>query len=508
MAAHAAKPAARGVIHLAAPCPPEVLFELFADEPYSFLLDSALADPRLGRYAFLGSRPFLIFTAHGRSYTIREGRTVRRGRGDPMEALKRLLALYHQEPYGGAPPLVAGAVGFVSYEAGRLLEKLRQPRRPIRLVPDLCFAFYESVVGYDLKAQELCVVSSGLHGPSGSLGGMQETRARELLARIQEAETLLRCRPARSRFQLTSPLLSNQSREGYLQAVESVKDLIARGEIYQANFTQRFSARWAGDPYELYRRLRSASPAPFAAYLNFGSMKALSSSPERLLRVSGLRVETRPVKGTRPRGASTEADKTQALELVRSAKDMAEHMMIVDLERNDLGRVCEPGSVRVRELAVLELYSQVFHLTSTVEGRLRRGLTALDTLKAVFPGGSITGAPKIRAQEILAQLEPDPRGLYTGTLGYVGFTGACDLSMVIRTLILMGRTLSFGVGGGVVTDSDPAQEYEESLQKASGILRALGTSHEQPVPSHPALSPLLGGEGGGRGGTTEVRSGF
>jgi para-aminobenzoate synthetase component 1 len=450
---------------------PEALFAQIADEPYAFFLDSALADPRLGRRTYMGSRPFLVLTARGRRWTIREGRSVTRGTGDPFHQLRRLLSLHRMEPAAGAPPFPAGAVGFASYEAGRLLERIRQARPPSRGTPDLCFAFYESVIAIDLARREASIAATGLSGPGARLAAMQRTRAAALAALVRQCPPVA---PPRRRFALTSPLASALGREAYLTAVESVRDSIARGEIYQANLTRTFEARWAGDPFTLYRRLRTVSPAPFASFLNFGPVRILSSSPERFLKVQGGRVETRPIKGTRPRGSTPRLDKAQALELVRSAKDMAEHIMIVDLERNDLGRICEPGSVAVPELAALEMFPQVFHLTSTVEGRLRRGLTAADAFRSLFPGGSITGAPKIRAQEILAELEPVPRGVYTGAIGWFGLTGHCDLSIAIRTITLAGRTLRFGVGGGIVTDSVPEREEEETWHKAAGMLGALG----------------------------------
>jgi len=450
---------------------PDALFAAIADEPYAFFLDSALADPRLGRRAYMGSRPFLVFTARGRRWTVREGRAVTHGVGDPFEQVRRLLALHRMEPGAGAPPFPAGAVGFASYEAGRLLERIRQARPPARGVPDLCFAFYESVIAIDLARREVSIAATGLTGPSARLGWQQRARAEALSDLVRRAGSHTR---ARRRFALTTPLTPSLTHDQYVTAVESVRDSIARGEIYQANLTRTFSACWRGDPFDLYRRLRAASPAPFSAYLNFGPVRVLSSSPERFLKVQESRAETRPIKGTRPRGASPKLDKAQALELVRSAKDLAEHVMIVDLERNDLGRICEPGSVAVPELAALEMFPQVFHLTSTVEGRLRRGLTAADAFRTLFPGGSITGAPKIRAEEILAELEPVPRGVYTGAIGWLGFTGNADLAIAIRTITLAGRSLSFGVGGGIVTDSDPELEEEETWHKAAGMLRALG----------------------------------
>jgi len=465
---------------------PEALFDLIADEPYAFFLDSALADPRLGRRSYLGSRPFLVLTARGRRWTVREGRSIVHGTGDPFDQLRRLMTLHRMEPGAGDPPFPAGAVGFASYEAGRLLERFRMARPPSPGLPDLCFAFYESVIAIDLARREVSIASTGLGpargsaltGASGRLRGtpgatlasMQRARAAQLAALVAGTVEPRVRRP----FALTSALRVSLGRDPYLTAVESVRDSIARGEIYQANLTRTFSAGFTGDPYALYRRLRTVSPAPFAAYLNFGDVRILSSSPERYLSVQGGRAQTRPIKGTRPRGAHPRLDRAQALALVQSAKDHAEHVMIVDLERNDLGRICDPGSVVVPELAALEVFPQVFHLTSTVEGRLRRGLTAVDAFKTLFPGGSITGAPKIRAQEILAELEPVPRNVYTGALGWFGFTGQCDLAIAIRTITVAGRSLSFGVGGGIVTDSDPEREEQETLDKAAGILKALG----------------------------------
>ncbi len=470
----------------------ELVFETFADEPYSFFLDSSMTDQRLGRYAFMGSRPFTVFEARGPRYTIREGARVSRGKGDPFAVLARLVGRYRTSPPAGAPPLLAGAVGFVSYEAGNSLEPVSSPRsgRGTRLtrpassdVPDICFAFYESVLAYDLARHEIWAPTDGLRAHGRAFGVSQGERGLALLA---QARTAPRAPYPRAPFRLDSRLVSNLTRARYVAAVETIRRAIARGDIYQANLTQRFSARWSGSPYELYRRLRAVSAAPFAAYLNFGSVKVLSSSPERFLKVSGGRVETRPIKGTRPRGKDRASDKSRALELVRSVKDFAEHVMIVDLERNDLGRICDAGSVWVPELAALEVYPQVFHLTSTVEGRLQRGAGCVDVLRAGFPGGSITGAPKIRAREILAGIEPGPRGIYTGALGYMDFSGSADLSIVIRTITLSGNSLSFGVGGGVVTDSDPAMEYEESLDKARGMLEALSGGGE-PANGIPAV---------------------
>ena len=268
-------------------------------------------------------------------------------------------------------------------------------------------------------------------------------------------------------------LRSNFTHEGYVEAVERVRQYIIAGDIFQANISQRFEADIPLPPYELYRRLRLINPAPFASYLNFDGVAVVSASPERFLRVHGDLVETRPIKGTRPRGKDPAADAVMARELMNSGKDQAEHVMIVDLERNDLGRVCSYGTVRVNELAALEKYATVFHLTSTVEGRLRPGKDVIDLLKATFPGGSITGAPKVRAMEIIDELEPTRRSVYTGSIGYLGFDGNTDLDIVIRTILVKEGRAYFQVGGAVVYDSDPEGEYNETLDKAKALVHAL-----------------------------------
>lgn len=436
----------------------------------------------------MGSRPFLVFTARGRKWSVlRDGRSEF-GQGDPFQALGRLLAHWTFDGPAGAPPFLAGAVGFAGYEAGRMLERLHPSRVPSPGVPDICFAFYDSVLACDTLRGEAWLAGTGLRGPWASSTEAQASRAREIAVRLATAPPE---RPYR-KFRTTSPLSTSLPREKYMEAVRAIKEAIRQGEIYQANLTRRFSSSWAGDPVALYLGLREISPAPFSAFLDFGRVKVVSSSPERFLRVRGRRIETRPIKGTRPRLADPVADRKMALALVRSQKDAAEHVMIVDLERNDLGRVCLSGTVKVAELATLEVYPQVFHLTSTVTGRLRDGVTAIDALQATFPGGSITGAPKIRSMDIIAGLEPEPRDIYTGALGWLSFSGDCDLSIVIRAVTLSGRRLSFGVGGGIVADSDPAEEYEETLHKARGIFRALGaTGDVEAVVPEPASEPVV-----------------
>jgi len=269
-------------------------------------------------------------------------------------------------------------------------------------------------------------------------------------------------------------LRSNFTHDEYIKAIESAIEYIANGDIFQVNLSQRFESKLTVDPYALYLRLRGISPSPFACYLNFGEVTVAGASPERFLYLDGDTVETRPMKGTRPRGRSQVEDELLSDELLNSEKDRAENIMIVDLERNDLGRVCEYGSVKVKDLCTLEKYATVFQLTSTVTGRLRYGKGSVDLLKAAFPGGSVTGAPKVRAMEIIDELEPTRRGIYTGSVGYLGFDGCIDLNIVIRTFVIQDSKVYFQVGGGIVSDSDPREEYQETLDKARALVSALG----------------------------------
>jgi para-aminobenzoate synthetase component 1 len=271
-------------------------------------------------------------------------------------------------------------------------------------------------------------------------------------------------------------LKSNFSHEGYLEAVATAREYICAGDIFQVNLSQRFDVNLCIPPYDLYQRLRKINPAPFANYFNFDRVSIVGSSPERFLKVRGDWVETRPIKGTRPRGGTPDKDKALAESLLASIKDRAENIMIVDLERNDIGRVCRYGTVKVSELAVLETYPTVFHLTSTVIGQLRENKSRTDLLKATFPGGSITGAPKVRAMEIIDELEPTRRSVYTGSLGYIGFNGDMDLDIVIRTIVVTGSRAYFQVGGAIVYDSEPESEYIETLDKGRAMFEALNLS--------------------------------
>ncbi len=453
---------------------PVSAFARFAAEPFALLFDSALKTPQYGRYAFIAADPFLQLVA--KDGEIRLG--GRCFQGDPFLTLKRELARYRQESRRNVPPFQGGAAGFFGYDLCHHPEKLPAPppENDDVAFPDMALGFYDVVVAFDLWERRAWIVSTG--HPERDPGKRAVRAAERTDAFRAKLENVPSPKPpAVIGFPVSWE--SNFTRESYQACVARVVDYIRAGDIFQANLSQRFRARVPDyfDPFALYRRLRAVNPAPFAAYLNFGDVVLASSSPERFLRLRGDMVETRPIKGTRPRGTTPAEDAALAEALRESAKDRSENVMIVDLLRNDLSRVCRDHSVHVSELCVLESFATVHHLVSTVTGNLREGMDAVDLLRAAFPGGSITGAPKVRAMEIIAELEPTRRGPYCGCIGYIGFDGAMDTNIAIRTLAFTNKTAVFQAGGGIVADSDPALEYGETLDKA----KALFACFEAPV---------------------------
>lgn len=451
-------------------CPAEPLevFNRLRRLPYAFFLDSGCDHHKLGRYSFIGCDPFLVFKSKLRKISMEwaAGGTEEVD-GDPLECLSGLLRRYRVDAGESGIPFNAGAVGYLSYDLKGFIEELPDRAVDDIGIPDIILGFYDTVYVRDNATGRSFISSTGL--PSG-----KSERARQRIGYLKEAleRTVPPERPAG--YKPGGAVRSNFSRSEYMKAVRRAKEYIKRGDIYQVNLSQRFTAPLAMPPVELYRRLRDYSPAPFAAYLDLDGISILSSSPERFLLKRGRYIETRPIKGTRPRGADASGDHAMETELAASAKDMAEHIMIVDLERNDLGRICDYGSVEISESAIIERYANVFHMVSTVTGTLREGVDAIDCIRATFPGGSITGAPKIRSMEIIDSLEPFKRSVYTGAIGYIGFDGNMDTSIVIRTFVIKGKSLYFHVGGGIVADSDPMDEYEETLHKARGLMQALG----------------------------------
>ncbi|AFV12249.1 para-aminobenzoate synthase component 1 [Thermacetogenium phaeum DSM 12270] len=453
------------------------LFEPFRSRFFPFLLDSGMDPSHLGRYSIMGSDPFLVIRAKGREIAVFDGSSWIRKEDDPFSVLRQLLSRY-QLPGSPHLPVVAGAFGYCSYDLGRLLEKLPEHSADDLKVPDLYLGFYDRLAIIDHLEGRAFLTSTGLPEVGEARLKVAERRLRELQEIIANSRAPVD--PVKSAGFGGSPkIFGHFTRDSYCRAVQKVKDYIAAGDIFQANLTQRFSCPLEIHPWHLYLRLRLENPAPFAAYLHYPELDVVSASPERFLRVRGRLVETRPIKGTRPRGRNQEEDMRLREELLHSEKDRAELTMIIDLERNDLGKVCSYGSVHVPELICLEEYATVFHLVSTVRGVLAPGRDLVDLLCATFPGGSITGAPKIRAMEIIDELEPVRRGIYTGSIGYLGFDGNADLNIVIRTFIVKDGVAYFNVGGGIVADSDPEAEYRETITKARALLRALGYRREE-----------------------------
>ena len=453
--------------------PPVEVFRRLLSGPMPFLLESSLIEPGgKGRYTFMGSRPFLTLSSRGNRVRLSSGGKSRLLRADPFSVLQKILRDLRVEERDGGPPFRGGAVGYFAYDLCHFLEKLPRPARDDLKLPDLNLGFYDQVLAYDHWEKRW--ILSLLDRPGRKLSKEKNCFLQQFknppappVLSVVEGCPPLPAHKARPR------LISNFTRREYLAAVRKIIGYIREGEVYQVNLSQRFSLPLAASPFSLYLRLREKNPSCFGGYLDFPGLTVVSSSPERFLNLEGEKVETCPIKGTRRRGRNPAEDSRLRRELAESPKDRAELNMIVDLERNDLGRVCRYGTVRVKDHARLEPHPTVFHLVSTVEGQLRPGLDVVDLLRASFPGGSITGAPKIRAMEIIAGLEPQARSLYTGSIGYIGFDGRADLNILIRTILVRSGMAYFHVGGGIVADSDPEAEYEETLIKGQALKEVL-----------------------------------
>ncbi len=442
-----------------------LLFEALADRRWAVFLDSGFPYARQGRFDILSAEPMTVVCTRGTMTETRTRQGSQLSPHDPFQCLRRALASYSAPPI--QLPFCGGAIGYFSYDLGRRLEYLPKIAEDAENLPEMAVGIYDWALVVDHVARQSWLVGQGFD--SATRG-----RWRELIALLR-APQAVRARPA---FITTGALSSNMDRALYAAAFKRIKQYIRAGDCYQVNLAQRFVVASRGAPWLAYRRLRQINPAPFGAYMNTPHAHILSASPERFLQVRDGLVETRPIKGTRARSSDWARDRMAAAALLASAKDRAENLMIVDLLRNDIGKSCAPGTVRVPRLFDLESFATVHHLVSTVTGRLAAEHDALDLLRGCFPGGSITGAPKLRAMEIIEELEPHRRGIYCGSIGYVGFDGAMDTNIAIRTMVMSGDTARFWAGGGVVADSTLETEYQETFDKAAAMLRLLERGHE------------------------------
>jgi aminodeoxychorismate synthase component I len=454
---------------------PVSAYEHIANGPYSFLMESVKGTESTARYSFVGTDPFLILRTKGsRAEINRQGRseTIQ---GLPFTILKNLLDEISTPKTEGLPPFFGGAVGLFSYDLVRFFEKL--PRKAVDDLdcPDLMLMFVDTVIAFDHEQKTAQIIYTPPQ--NHVLNTDRKALLEEGLSKIAQIEERLTV-PVQSpsRKQDSMPIVqpeSNFTKAQYIQMVRRCKDYIASGDIYQANLSQRFSVPFRQNPWSLYKVLREINPSPFAGFLQMGDLQLVSASPERLIRLQGGVLETRPIAGTRPRGGSFREDQGMTIDLLASEKERAEHLMLVDLERNDLGKVCRYGTVQVDEFMVTEQYSHVIHIVSNIRGELLPDKHGLDVIRAVFPGGTITGVPKIRCMEIIEELEPVVRGPYTGSFGYISLAGEMDLNLIIRTFVIKNNRAYIQVGGGIVADSEPEREYQETLYKAEALLDAL-----------------------------------
>ena len=442
-------------------------------ERRAFLLESVEGGEKIGRYTFLGARPYMVVTARDQQISIERGKDRKKFSGSIFEVLRELLGQHQPAQVEGLPPFTSGAVGFFAYDVVRQLEKLPSTARVGTHVPDCMMMFFDRLLAFDhLRHQIHLIAVADLTRESPRAAYERAVRDLGLL----EKRLMASAHPRTARSASKSGALKVKpvtSRRQFLESVRQAKEYIAAGDIFQVVLSQRFDVEPEAVPFNIYRALRTVNPSPYLYFLRMDGLHILGSSPEMLVRVTGRRIEYRPIAGTRPRGANDGEDRRLEDELRSDEKERAEHVMLVDLGRNDVGRVSEYGSVKVRDLMHVERYSHVMHLVSAIEGCLRPGLSALDAFAACFPAGTLSGAPKVRAMEIIEELEPVRRGVYGGSVLYADFAGNLDSCIAIRTLVMDGKRASVQAGAGIVADSDPLREHEECVNKARAVLKAV-----------------------------------
>jgi anthranilate synthase component 1 len=456
--------------------PVSAFLGIAADEPYSFLLESVEGGEKVGRYTFLGMRPYQMVVGRGHNVVVHRGKLREPTKGHLFEVVRRLLREHRAAHVPGMPPFTAGAVGFFAYDCVRSLERLPSEAVDDLGTPDCVLMFFDRVLAFDHVRHQIHIIATA---------DLSRERPRQAYERATKDIDAIEGKLVRGLRQVPRDFAhiaravrgklkvnAASSRRKYIENVCRAKEYIAAGDIFQVVLSQRLDFEPAVRPLDLYRALRTVNPSPYMYFLKVGGSCVLGSSPEMLVRVNGRQLDYRPIAGTRWRGIDDAEDQRLEQELRQDEKERAEHVMLVDLGRNDLGRVSEYGSVRVRDLMYVERYSHVMHLVSAIEGRLRPDLDALDAFAACFPAGTLTGAPKVRAMEIIEELEPVRRGVYGGAVMYADFAGNLDSCIAIRTMLMNGKRAYVQAGAGIVADSDPQREYEECMNKAQALVRA------------------------------------
>jgi anthranilate synthase component 1 len=455
--------------------PVSAFLAIATGEPEAFLLESVERGERVGRYTFLGAKPYMRVRAQGEDIEIRQGKRVERRRGNVLEVLKDLLRQHRLAIADSLPPFTAGAVGYFAYDSVRQLENIGERAKDDLMLPDCVLMFFDRVLAFDHLRHQIQIMAT-VDVSRESPRKAYDRAVADIAALEKKLAAGLRSAPGRGSAAPSRGKLKIQPRtprSRFLQSVERAKEYTRAGDIFQAVLSQRLDFTPGVAPFDIYRALRTVNPSPYMYFLRMEDVHVLGSSPEMLVRATGRKLEYRPIAGTRPRGNDKAKDLQFEKEMLADEKERAEHVMLVDLGRNDLGRVSEYGSVKVRDLMYVERYSHVMHIVSALEGKLRSDLDALDAFAACFPAGTLTGAPKVRAMQIIEELEPVRRGVYGGSVLYADFAGNLDSCIAIRTLLMKGKKAYLQAGAGIVADSDAQREFEECMNKAKAVLRAV-----------------------------------
>ena len=462
--------------------PVSAFVQCFQKEARSFLFESVVGGERIGRYSFLGANPFLTLEAHGNKLTIEQnGTKEEKNVDDPLEELSQHLDQYSSVPLPGLPRFCGGAVGYAGYDTVRYCEHLPNAPEDDRQLPDLSFSFYDQMLVFDHIKKTILIVALADMRAGDLETEYEKTCARidELASRLQKPQSTIGLVDINPNVALSKEWTSNCTQEEYEAGVEKCKEYIQAGDIFQVVPSQRLSVETTASPLDIYRALRVVNPSPFMFLLTNPDSTLIGSSPEIMVRVEDRIATVRPLAGTRKRGETDAEDQRLADELLADPKERAEHIMLIDLARNDIGRISEYNTVELSDVMVVEKYSHVMHITSNVTGQLREGMTSLDALRAALPAGTVSGSPKVRAMEIIDEIEKHRRGPYAGAVGYIDYTGNMDTCIALRTIVMIGNTAYVQAGGGVVADSNPTAEYQETLNKAQAVLTAIQVAESQ-----------------------------